>query len=540
MKNIKIRILATALGLNLLFLNITLAIGELPATPSVLSEPSATLLITEVNFKNKEKDFAVLIYNSPSQKPSNLKGIRIIDDGLIKNIDEDFIVASGQQILLTWNSDQPDAAPYLYTTKKGLTGTTEQLIIYDQNEILLDMVCWRNDAPTETEIEDFNEAYENEGWSTNDINSCIPSNIINNNESITRKNNLDTNSISDWILPIHPEKETPKEEVAPILVSEISKPHNSEPLMGSDFITEEKEENINEEEILIIPKLTSITIPKTEVTASNTTNSDTKVKSTYSNGNLSNEIVISEILPNPEGSDSGKEWIELLNTGQSDINLGNWILDDDEEGSKPFLLPDSLTIPRGQTALIDCKSAKLSLGNTEDSVRLFDFNGQIISEAQYESAPSNESYSLINIMDEEDEITSQYQWTNEQTPGQPNPMYNRFTVTIESEPLFEDKYFFEGKTSKGKLIKVIFTEDIIAAPLAKATFAKGTTLVITVEEQDNNQYRLATYESIGSPQINSSPSGIILPTFLGFLAFAGIALYVATKKINWQLEQKSL
>ena len=41
----------------------------------------------------------------------------------------------------------------------------------------------------------------------------------------------------------------------------------------------------------------------------------------------SSEIYVSEFMPNPEGSDEGKEWIEIYNFGNSEANLKGFIFD---------------------------------------------------------------------------------------------------------------------------------------------------------------------------------------------------------------------
>ena len=35
-------------------------------------------------------------------------------------------------------------------------------------------------------------------------------------------------------------------------------------------------------------------------------------------------VSISEWLPNPKGKDADGEWFELVNTGDTDINLSGW------------------------------------------------------------------------------------------------------------------------------------------------------------------------------------------------------------------------
>src|SRR5580698_2679411 len=69
------------------------------------------------------------------------------------------------------------------------------------------------------------------------------------------------------------------------------------------------------------------------------------------------QVVINEVMYNPQGSDSGREWVELYNEGQSDVAMvggsgkGSWRLND---GSNHTLTDPaggtgrgSLTIPAG-------------------------------------------------------------------------------------------------------------------------------------------------------------------------------------------------
>jgi hypothetical protein len=59
---------------------------------------------------------------------------------------------------------------------------------------------------------------------------------------------------------------------------------------------------------------------------------------------LANTVAITEFLNNGEGEDSGREWLEIFNYGQSSVNLNNWTLTD--EGSDSFKFPN-VTIPSG-------------------------------------------------------------------------------------------------------------------------------------------------------------------------------------------------
>src|SRR4029079_14091925 len=47
------------------------------------------------------------------------------------------------------------------------------------------------------------------------------------------------------------------------------------------------------------------------------------------------DIKLSEILPNPEGDDSGHEAVELNNTGTNTVRLDGWFLDDATTTNQP-------------------------------------------------------------------------------------------------------------------------------------------------------------------------------------------------------------
>ena len=57
-------------------------------------------------------------------------------------------------------------------------------------------------------------------------------------------------------------------------------------------------------------------------------------KEEKTNGDLSNEIYLNEVFPNPNGNDKNKEWIELFNNSNKDINLGNWLISNQKSTHK--------------------------------------------------------------------------------------------------------------------------------------------------------------------------------------------------------------
>lgn len=111
------------------------------------------------------------------------------------------------------------------------------------------------------------------------------------------------------------------------------------------------------------------------------------------------KIKINEIYPNPQGSDSGKEWIEVINIGATPISLHNWILDDgnknDKIGSSAYRVESPIVNPGG-IALIVIPAGSFSLNNTgKDTIRIFNPSKVLIDAVAFENSKENQSYALV-------------------------------------------------------------------------------------------------------------------------------------------------
>lgn len=126
----------------------------------------------------------------------------------------------------------------------------------------------------------------------------------------------------------------------------------------------------------------------------------------------STQIIINEILPNPEGTDAEGEWVEIKNSGEEKVNLLNWKLDDAEGGSKPYTFNSDIWLEAGMFYAVDRVDSGLALNNSVDAVRLFNDNNEIIDEIEYEKVIEGESYSRGE--------NGKMFWTTVLTPGQEN------------------------------------------------------------------------------------------------------------------------
>lgn len=132
-------------------------------------------------------------------------------------------------------------------------------------------------------------------------------------------------------------------------------------------------------------------------------------------------VFISEIMPNPEGKDKNREWIELYNKSDKTIKLDGWQL----ENKKTQIINGA--IPAKSYLILE--NLKITLKNKEDHIQLMDNNGTLIDEVQYQNAKNNKSFSKI-------ELSGQYLWQwGEPTKNSPNPEVHKISINSAELPL---------------------------------------------------------------------------------------------------------
>lgn len=99
---------------------------------------------------------------------------------------------------------------------------------------------------------------------------------------------------------------------------------------------------------------------------------------------LSTNIIINELLPNPSGKDSGNEFVELYNNGPTPVRLDGWKL-----GSKTKKKLDGQILHPFDFLIFK----KITLRNTGDTIQLLDPNEKVQSETTYLEAKDNASWS---------------------------------------------------------------------------------------------------------------------------------------------------
>ncbi len=160
----------------------------------------------------------------------------------------------------------------------------------------------------------------------------------------------------------------------------------------------------------------------------------------------SNDIIISEIFPNPEGSDSENEFIELYNRGEREVNLLGWRLGD--ESKKRYEIAKlsefktngtNANIKPEKYLVIYRSESKIALNNGSDSVKLFQpLRDEPLQAVEYEKSTEGWSYNLVIPADKElssgyPELSSlEWAWSETVTPSKVNVV-----KTINHSPIVD-------------------------------------------------------------------------------------------------------
>jgi len=123
--------------------------------------------------------------------------------------------------------------------------------------------------------------------------------------------------------------------------------------------------------------------------------------------NLVTPIRINEFLPNPDGADGPREFVEIVNAGSAGVNLAGWrlgdIIDDHRHVFEPQWLPPRAAIvvwsgadPDGGGERLVASSGALSLNNNAEELSLYGPDGAVVDSAAWRDAPSGVSFNRAN------------------------------------------------------------------------------------------------------------------------------------------------
>gem|GEM_PF-712503 len=252
-------------------------------------------------------------------------------------------------------------------------------------------------------------------------------------------------------------------------------------------------------------------------------------ESEYEDGDLSEEVEITEVYPNPEGPDAEDEWIEITNGGGETVNLGNWTIDDGEGGSDPYTFPDDTIIEPGETIVIYRSESDVALNNSDEVVELSDYTGETVDEISYESSEEGMSYAEIEVEEMENaqasasglgkRVFSTWHWTSP-SPGVSNPTWQQFkgqVVNFENSALT----LFDGISN--------WEFAVTANDLNDLVFQMGNTVLVQAT-LNGDSYKIMSSELIESAAKNA-PTNLPLGAIAsGILALTWISYEIYKKR----------
>src|SRR3989338_1408943 len=126
---------------------------------------------------------------------------------------------------------------------------------------------------------------------------------------------------------------------------------------------------------------------------------------------ISSPIILNEVFPNPKGSDTAEEFIELRNLGDSQTDLAGWQLGD--AGEKKYKLNQGV-IPAGGYIAFKRALTGIALNNSgQEEVKLYNQTGALVDKIKYEGAAvEDQSYAR-----RDDGV---WKWTIKTTSGKEN------------------------------------------------------------------------------------------------------------------------
>ena len=123
-------------------------------------------------------------------------------------------------------------------------------------------------------------------------------------------------------------------------------------------------------------------------------------------------IFINEVYPSPAKGE--EEWIELWNSGEEDVSLAGWQLDDvKESGSKAWVADTKTTIPAHGFLVLPSTLTKIAFNNGGDDVRLLTPTGRVVDAVTYPKMKTATTYAR-NIQ------AQSFCTTMKSTPGEVN------------------------------------------------------------------------------------------------------------------------
>ena len=179
----------------------------------------------------------------------------------------------------------------------------------------------------------------------------------------------------------------------------------------------------------------------------------------------SNKIIINEIVPQP-ATGSVDEYIEIYNSGNGEIDLSGWQLDDAIGGSSPYNIPAGTKISTGgylvfYKSINDISLTGISLNDSGDWARLIDPNGDVKSEVSYSKSIRGQSYS---------KFSGGWQWTTISTPNVANILAVEIQIPDQDTPILQTDIIGARNQPDGETVSVMGIVSVLPGALSSQYF----------------------------------------------------------------------
>lgn len=248
----------------------------------------------------------------------------------------------------------------LFTIEHKLPRTDEQISLKFLDHTV-DAFCYQSKDPANSEIEDFITFKEI-------LDKCYEISELPKNTSFNRINLNSEISITNYEINANPSPNS--------FIFEKYKPINNTNNTETIETFTKEEKSTNETETSEIVKKETEEISEITNELSDNTNQLTETKNI--------KLSIESLMPNPEGTDNGNEFINIKNTDEKDAKEFTIQIKDKSETIENYFIE---SIKAGETISIYPK--KVSLNNSDETIQIF-YNDQLLDEITYSNSIGGE------------------------------------------------------------------------------------------------------------------------------------------------------
>ena len=113
---------------------------------------------------------------------------------------------------------------------------------------------------------------------------------------------------------------------------------------------------------------------------------------------VSANVYVNEVLPDPSGSETQDEWVELYNTGPDPVDLNGFVLKDAADHGLTIdatKVDGTTTVGSGAWIVVYRRGSGFSLNNDEETVSLFDTGNSLLDQFSYNGSQEDKTWGRI-------------------------------------------------------------------------------------------------------------------------------------------------